>query len=108
MGKHHRNRDWDGMAEEMRRLNALRKGETYVHNPEDQLRGSLGDSPDNSEDEAEDGGRDNAAPPGTGAEAGAGQLMTLGGLKEEPGGEDAAGQGGSTRSGATPRRRRSC
>ena len=82
------------MTEEMKRLKALRKGEHYVFNPEDQLRGSLRDSPDDSEAKAEDGGRDNAAAPGTGAGAGAGQLLLLGGLEEEVGGGDAAGQGG--------------
>ena len=61
MGQHHRDRDWDGMVEEMKRLTAIGKGETYVFNPESQLRGSLGDSPEDSEEEAEDGGRDNAA-----------------------------------------------
>ena len=35
VGKHHRDREWDGMAEEMKRLKALGKGEHYVFNPED-------------------------------------------------------------------------
>ena len=46
VGKHHCDREWDGMVEETKRLKALGKGEHYVFNPEDQLRGSLGDSPD--------------------------------------------------------------
>ena len=93
-GRHHHDRSWDGMAEEVRRLKALRTGK---HPPQGPLRGNLGDSPDDSKAEVDDGGRDNAAAPGTGAEAGAGQLMILGGpgLKEEEGGADAAGQGGT-------------
>ena len=60
VGKHQRvsDRDWDGMAEEMQRLKAIEKGETYVFNPSLPLRGSLGDSPDGSEEAAEDAGRD--------------------------------------------------
>ena len=85
---------WDGGGDEEAEPWHSGKGETYVFNPWDQLTGSLGDSPDDSEEEVEDGGRDNAAGPGTGAEAGAGQLMMLGGLEEEAGGKDAAGQGG--------------
>ena len=92
MGRHHRDTSWDGMTEEVRRLQALGTG---AHPPCGPLRGNLGDSPDNSEAEAEDGGRDNAAAPGTGAEAGAGRLIILGGLEEEAGGADAAGQGGT-------------
>ena len=82
------------MAEEMKRLKAIGKGETYVFNPQCQLRGSLGDNPEDSEEKADDEGRDNAAAPGTGSAAGAGVLMIMGGLEEKAGGEDAAEQGG--------------
>ena len=88
--KHPRDKSCDGMADEVRRLQALGTGK---HPPKGPLRDDLGDSPDDSEEEAEDGGRDNAAAPGTGAEAGAGQLMILGGLEKEVGGAGAAGQG---------------
>ena len=73
VGTHHRDKSWDGMADEMRRLQAMN-----THPPLGPLRDDLQDSPEVSEEEAEDGGRDNAAAPGTGAEAGAGLLMILG------------------------------
>ena len=53
----------------MQRLQAIKRGETYVFYPFLPLIGSLGDSPEDSEEEAEDRGRDNAAEPGTGAAA---------------------------------------
>ena len=57
------------------------------------LIGSLGGSPEDSEEEVDDGGRDNAAEPGTVvAAAGAGVLMVLGGFEKEGEGEDAGEQ----------------
>ena len=53
VGRHHRDRSWDGMAEEVRRLQALGTGS---HPPWGPLRDDLGDSPDDSEEEVEDGG----------------------------------------------------
>ena len=62
--RHHRDKSWDGMADEMRRLQAM-----HTHPPLSPLRDDLQDSPEVSEEEAEDGGREIAAAPGTGAEA---------------------------------------
>ena len=52
------------MADKMRRLQGMNKGP-----PLGPLRDDLQDSPEVSEEEAEDGGREIAAAPGTGAEA---------------------------------------
>ena len=56
------------------------------------LAGSIGDSPEDSEEEPEDGGRDHRAEPGTGAAAGVGVLMELGGFEEGREGEGAVEQ----------------
>ena len=103
--RHHRDRSWDGMADEMRRLQAMN-----TCPPLGPLREDLQDSPEVSEEEAEGGERDDAAAPGTGAEAEAGQLMIPGVLEEEVMGGDAAEQGGRgpKRCDATPWRRRCC
>ena len=61
--------------------------------PDDTLRlGSIGDSPEDSEEEPENGGRDHEAESETGAAAGTGVLMELGGFEEGGDGEDAAEQ----------------
>ena len=65
-----------------------------THPPLGPLRDDLQDSPEGSEEEAEDGGREIAAAPGTGAEAEAGQLTIVGVLEEEVVGGDAAELGG--------------
>ena len=90
VGRHHRDKSWDGMADEVRRQQALTR-----HAPQGPTVEDLQDSPEVSEEEAEDGGREIAAAPGTGAEAEADQLMILGGLEEEVAGGDAAEQGGA-------------
>ena len=74
----------------MRRLQAIGRGDTYVLEPSQMLAGSIGDSPEDSEEEPEDGGREHAAEPGTGAAAGVGVWMELGGFEEGWEGEDAA------------------
>ena len=51
VGKHQRDMDWEGMAEEMRRLQQIGRGDTYVFDEFLEMRGSLGDSPEDSEEE---------------------------------------------------------
>ena len=82
VGQHYRDMEWEGMAEEMYRLKMIGRGGTYVFDRSMMLRGSIGDSSDDSEKEPEDGGRDNEAEAETGAEAGIGALTWLGGIGE--------------------------
>ena len=83
VGTHPRNKSWDGMSEEMSRLQALgphwRSGQGVEDRPY---------SPVDIQEAI-------AAAPGTGAGAEAGQLMMLEGLEEEVEGGDAAEQGGA-------------
>ena len=58
VGQHYRDMEWEGMAEEMYRLQPIGRGDTYVFGRSIIARGSLGDSPEDSEEEPEDGGRD--------------------------------------------------
>ena len=90
VGTHHRDESWDGMADEMRKLQTLGPNWRLGQMVED-----LHDSPEVRVEEAQDGGREIAAAPGTGAEAEADQLMMLEGLEEEVEGGDAAEQGGA-------------
>ena len=82
IGTHPRNKSWDGMSEEMSRLQALgphwRSGQGVEDRPY---------SPVDIQEAI-------AAAPGTGAGAEAGQLMMLEGPEEEVEGGDAAEQGG--------------
>ena len=77
VGTHSREKSWDGMAEEMWTLQKL--GPHWM--PERWV----------EDEEAEDGGREIEAAPGTGAGH---QMLLLEGLEEEVEGGDAAEQGG--------------
>ena len=51
VGKHQRDMYWEGIAEEMRRLQTIGRGDIYVFDEFLEMRGSLGDSSEDSEEE---------------------------------------------------------
>ena len=67
-GTHYLDLEWEGMAEEMQRLKTIGRGGTHVLARYLMLMRSLGDSPEDSEADPEDGGRDNKEEAETGAE----------------------------------------
>ena len=71
VGQHYRDMEWEGMAEEnlMYRLQTIGRGGTYVFDRSMMLRGSLGDSPEDSEEDPDDGDRDHEDEAETGSES---------------------------------------